>query len=76
MELNGWTSPQMLRLYGASARRARGLVTSGAAKPAAAAAAPAPAPVRASPARFLRAPGEMAQRGTLPAVLTGAPPSG
>ena len=23
MELNGWTSPQMLRLYGASARRAR-----------------------------------------------------
>jgi len=22
MELNGWTSPQMLRLYGASARRA------------------------------------------------------
>jgi hypothetical protein len=23
MELNGWTSPQMLRLYGASARSAR-----------------------------------------------------
>ena len=23
MELNGWTSPQMLRRYGASARRAR-----------------------------------------------------
>ena len=24
MELNGWTSPQMLRRYGASARAARG----------------------------------------------------
>jgi hypothetical protein len=28
MELNGWSSPQMLRLYGASARSARARRTS------------------------------------------------
>jgi hypothetical protein len=30
MELNGWTSPQMLRRYGASARSARARRTGGA----------------------------------------------